>query len=267
MLLEERRAEATAAALAVLPPDPVEIVAPDADELATPPMELRERQRASLWVEAQGWLDLPEIEARVERLVRHSWRRALRREAVERYLGTLGSEPLERYYEAHRGRFGEPLRFHFRRLTVPIGPTGVAVMNALEDAASGRADVSLEDLASRHGGQVEDLGWLPADRLLAQYPATATRIQDLQAGGRVAPFQDEDRFVLFEAVDRREPEARPLAAVVESVRLAYLEDHGPDLYREWRGNELEAHDLALGESRFSAIREAMFPASVPAAPD
>jgi len=197
----------------------------------------------------------PEVAARLERL-RQTER--LRNSRNRRFMQWLNRDQqrLSAFYERNRRRFMGPLHLSLRRLSVTLDDPAraSATMGRLERAHEllDSGSLTLEALAAELDGAIEDLGWLSASELSvlgAKGAAFAARLADGEAS---APYRTGDRLDLLRCTGRREPQVLPYAAVLDSVREAYLAQHGQQAYREWTEAELDAVGFALFADRLAA---------------
>lgn len=175
--------------------------------------------------------------------------RALAEFQLRRRLRAAIDEPaLRRYFEDNRQRYAAPLLVRTEVLSVPLSPAASRHMGELERARpeldAGRA--TLQGLALRVGGTIEDHGWSTLDQLERAATGMSYWALELQPGRHSAPFRTGRSIVVAKVLGRREPEPQGL----EEARPRVVED-----YIRERGQALRADLLArlLRENRFRPV--------------
>lgn len=200
----------------------------------------------------QGLGDEPDLVARVAEVKRRERLRSLRQQALESKL-SVEPERLREYYENNQLRFSSPLRVRARRALVPV--TGedanrrMAELEAVVRTSRNSSETSLRDMADRYGGEVEDLGSVTLVELAQIDPRLSALVATLQAGELSPPLQTGASLQVVQITERQEPAPMPYEASLDSVRSAYLTDHGQELYSEWSRETLESLSLVVFRER------------------
>src|SRR5262245_40135747 len=176
--------------------DVTRLVMQSGEAQAKPPLELarevieeRYRQEVASQLGAEAGLD--RSKAYLDRYAPLE-ERALAEFQLKRQLqAEVDAAVLDRFFEETRQRYSEPMLVRAKVLSVPLGPTAPRYMADLErardDLDSGRT--SLEDLARRFGGEVEDLGWRTLDQLGQASPGLPYWAVELPAEKHSPPFR------------------------------------------------------------------------------
>jgi parvulin-like peptidyl-prolyl cis-trans isomerase-like protein len=155
---------------------------------------------------------------------------------------------LRRYFDDNRQRYSAPLLVRTEVLSVPLSPAAPRHMAQLErsraELDAGRT--TLQDLAVRFGGTLEDQGWRTLDQLEQVAAGMSHWALELQPGRHSAPFRTAHTIVVAKVLSRREPEPQGL----EEARPRVVED-----YVRERGQALRADLLArsLREKGFRPV--------------
>ncbi|MEM7482991.1 MAG: peptidylprolyl isomerase, partial [Acidobacteriota bacterium] len=189
-------------------------------------------------------LELPD-----EQIAAAQRRQLIQHEAQRRMTERLAadSELLEGFRSENALRFSTPLRFVIERLTVPAEPAGMARLEAARKALDA-GTLTLQDLATELGGEVESTGWVSLGQLAAGDRRAVQFAPLLRPGEHSPPYVAGPVMTLFAVRDRVEPEALPLAAVRQPVIDAYLEQHGRRLFRELTDELLAEAGFTLAAS-------------------
>jgi hypothetical protein len=156
-------------------------------------------------------------------------------------------EALTSFFARESGRFAGPLRLRIERLVVPLGSGSGAVMAQLAAAVDGLAigDVSLEELAERVGGSVEEPVWRTLEDLRSEGGNTRARLAAVAIDGFTRPVSNGREIEIVHVLDRSAPEVPSLESVLEEVREAYLQVNGVRLYRELVEDRLQASNFRV----------------------
>ncbi len=161
---------------------------------------------------------------------------------------------LQTFYADNRRRFNSPLQVRLRRLTLSVGSEASQRMAELEAARAeieaGRLD--LQALQERLGGELEELDWQDLDHLSSREPKAALFIGRLGTGEVSPPYTTgAGAIAIFEVVDRREPEPLSFEQAEAAIRTAFLERHGPEVFRQLVDEVLDRAGLVIVEQRLA----------------
>ncbi|MEM6794390.1 MAG: peptidyl-prolyl cis-trans isomerase, partial [Acidobacteriota bacterium] len=214
--------------------------------------DLQSRERIYQFLRDQGLEKTPPpayFERRDRELVEFFARRAMTT-SMERQ-----TEAIKSHYDNNKMRFASPIRVQLEALTVPISDDGLAVSEALE-RARGPLDAgaeTLEALAERYGGKVEDLGTLSAERIQALAPRALRFLFTLEPGQHTPPLTRGKALRVFKVLGRQEPQPRPLALVREAVVRDYLTHHSAQVFEQVTDQLLEQAGYRLFEDRLAGV--------------
>jgi parvulin-like peptidyl-prolyl isomerase len=165
-----------------------------------------------------------------------------------RLRAAIDGAALQRYFDDNRQRYATPLLVRTEVLSLPLSPAAPRHMAELERARdeldAGRT--TLQGLASRLGGTLEDQGWRTLDQLEQIAAGMSHWALELQPGRHSAPFRTARTIVVARVLSRREPEPQAL----DDARPRVVED-----YVRERGQALRADvlDRVLREKGFKAV--------------
>lgn len=214
--------------------------------------EIRHREIIYQHLAAEGLDALPQERLRAERdreLALYFARRKMT-SWVERQ-----PELIQRHYDNNRMRFASPLRLRLSLLTIPVTDDGPAVMADLEAARPqlDAGDRSMEELATAHGGQVKDLGFASAAQVQATAPRAMQFVFLLQPGEHTPPYVQGNSLVMFQVVERQDPQARPLALVRDAVVQDYLTNYSPEVFDKLSQEMLDEAGFRVFEDRLDRL--------------
>lgn len=214
--------------------------------------EIRSREIIYQHLKSEGFDDVPQegLQAERDRELALFFARRKMTTWVERH-----PEVLQRHYDNNRMRFASLLRLKLRLLSIPVAENGPSVMADLEAA---RADLDaatrkLEDLASMHGGEVKDLGFATAAQVQATAPRAMRFVFLLQPGEHTPPYVRGDRLVMFQVMEREDPQPRPLALVRDRVVQDYLAHYSVDVFEKLGDEMLEEAEFKVYEERLASL--------------
>ena len=165
-------------------------------------------------------------------------------------------ELLQRHYDNNTMRFASPLRVKLRALSVPIaGDAGASLMARLESAKAelDAGDLQLDALASTHGGEIKDLGFVSAADVQILAPRALQFIFLLRPGEHTPPYSVGSSLVMFQVEERREPQPRPLALVRDQVVGDYLSHYSGSVFQQLGDQLLEENDFEIFTERLARM--------------
>jgi parvulin-like peptidyl-prolyl isomerase len=162
---------------------------------------------------------------------------------------------IQRHYDNNRMRFASALRLRLRVLSIPFTKDGAAVMAKLEAARVDldAGDLRLEDLASAHGGEVRDLGFASAAQVQATAPKAMRFVFLLQPGEHTPPYVRGKALVMFQVLERQDPQPRPLALVRDRVVQDYLTHYSVEVFEELSTELLEEAEFQVYSERLESL--------------
>jgi hypothetical protein len=111
----------------------------------------------------------------------------------------------------------------------------------------------LEELATAHGGTVKDLGFLGAAQVQAMAPRAMQFVFLLKPGEHSPPYVQGKQLVMFQVVERQDPQARPLALVRDAVVQDYLSNYSAEVFDKLSQEMLEEAGFKVYENRLATL--------------
>ena len=178
---------------------------------------------------------------------------------AERKMRTWGerqSDLVQRHYDNNRMRFAGPLRFRLELLSIPVGETGTRIAAEIEAI---RADLdeglkTLEELAERYSGAVQDLGFVTSGQVQMMAPRAMRLLATLEKNQHTPPFTRGGNLRVFKMMERQDPTARPLALVRDEVVEDYLTHHAAEVFETLSDTLLEQAEYRLFLDRLDRVR-------------
>jgi hypothetical protein len=144
------------------------------------------------------------------------------------------TETIQNHYDNNKMRFASPLKLHLRRLSIPFSGDPSDLMGDLEGAipSLNSGQLTLNELERRHGGQLQDLGMIPASQIQRATPRVLRLVLPLADGQCAPPYSVDQSIQIVQLVERQEPGPQPLALVRDRVIEDYLQHHSAEAFRE-----------------------------------
>ncbi len=214
--------------------------------------EIRHREIIFQHLEAKGLDTVPQERLHAERdreLALYFARRKMT-SWVERR-----PELMQHHYDNNRMRFASPLRLRLSLLSIPLTDEGPAVMADLEAARQelDAGNQQMEKLATAHGGDVKDLGFVGAAQVQAMSPRAMQFVFLLKPGEHSPPYVLGKRLVMYQVVERQDPQARPLALVRDAVVQDYLTNYSAEVFAKLSEEMLEEAGFRVYDERLASL--------------
>ncbi len=204
----------------------------------------------------QRGLLTPELEARVDRLLRHEAIQSAYQEHRAERVATTPLENLRSLYDARPTAFAAPETAHLEMIFVSQGRDVFATQRRMEDHVTKLRDgASFAELAQRlstgpNADQGGDLGWLPPSEWVRLGPEIYKAVVELEPGAISVPIYQTNRiltadqrtlrggFVILRVAGKRPPQERTLEEAIDDLRAEYARRHAAEIDREVRAEIL-----------------------------
>lgn len=157
------------------------------------------------------------------------------------------------HHARNTGRFSRPVTVSLTRLEIPAEAVDSRLMGTLEGSveALDAGQLTLEDLAERHGGRLTELPERSVAQLRAVDPKAVQFAFALQPGQHTPPYTWQRGLVLSRLDTRREAEPRTFEEARADVVEDYLRLNRQDLYRELSDELLAEADFAIDRDQLA----------------
>lgn len=184
-----------------------------------------------------GFLDRPEVRRQIE----NDLRAVVDQELVDtRIMDVIRNDrdgldlSVRVFFEENRQRYQSPLRFRARILVVSDLVDPDSQMRQLVEAKKSLAagDESLEEVAQRVGGKINELKWLDFQQLHQINPKVARFLVELQAKDFSVPYQLAHSLQIIEMLERKAPQELTFDQAYPQVLEDYITRFRDTLYEE-----------------------------------
>jgi parvulin-like peptidyl-prolyl isomerase len=184
-----------------------------------------------------------------------------RLQAAVREPGAVSDAELERYYEAHKGRFTEPEQARLSVILLKVDPSAPsATWAAAEDEARAirkriAAGADFAEAARMHSADASaasggDLGYLHQGMMPE---SLYEKLGSMKPGDDSEPLRLLEGVAIFRLTERREARLRPLADVKERATQLWRRDEGERRWAEFLARLRAAATIRIDAERYPAL--------------